>query len=166
MPEISLIAALGQNRVIGVDNRLPWRLPDDLRYFKALTLGHVIIMGRKTYESIGRPLPGRRTIVISRSGFSGPEGVKTAVSIEAALALCAQETEVFFVGGASLYAQVLPLADRLYLTEVDAAPDGDAIFPAFDLAIWRECRRERHRDASSGMRFDFVSYTRQRTGQV
>ncbi|MBI3155086.1 MAG: dihydrofolate reductase [Burkholderiales bacterium] len=159
-PRLSLIAALAANGIIGAGNALPWRLPEDLKRFKALTLGHPVIMGRKTFESIGRPLPGRRNLIVTRSaGYAAP-GCETAGSLEAALAACRGTTdEVFVIGGAQLYAQALPLAQRLYLTEIAAEFPGDAHFPAFDKAAWRESARERHR-AEAGWEFDFAVYER------
>jgi dihydrofolate reductase len=115
-PRISVIAALARNRVIGIENRLPWRLPEDLAHFKALTLNHPILMGRKTFESLGRPLPGRTNIVITRNPDYCKDGCSVAASIPAAIALCTDADEIFFIGGADLYAQAIPLADRLYLT--------------------------------------------------
>ena len=159
-PRVNLIAALGRNGVIGIDNRLPWRLPDDLKHFKALTLGHAVLMGRKTFESLGRPLPGRRNIVITRNAHYRPAGAEAAGSIEQALALCQDAAEVFFIGGADIYRQVLSLAERLHLTEVDASPAGDARFPAFDRSRWRELVREARRDEASGLSYAFVTYER------
>jgi dihydrofolate reductase len=160
-PRISVIAALARNRVIGIDNRLPWRLPEDLAHFKALTLGHPILMGRKTFESLGRPLPGRTNIVITRNADYRPEGCVVAASIPAALALCADADEVFFIGGAELYAQVIPLADRLYLTEVDIDAHGDACFPDYDPSLFRECSREsKTGEKGDALRFAFVVYER------
>lgn len=167
MPRISVIAALAKNRVIGIDNRLPWRLPEDLAHFKALTLGHPILMGRKTFESLGRPLPGRTNIVITRNPDYAPEGCRIAASIPAAIALCHTEDEVFFIGGAELYAQVIPLADRLYLTEVDIEADGDAWFPDYDRSAFKEISREPHTgEKGDALRFDFVVYARSEAGDV
>ena len=160
MLRISLIAAVGQNRVIGLDNRLPWRLPDDLKHFKALTLGHPVLMGRKTFESLGRPLPGRRNVVITRNAAYRAPGVETVNSPAAALALCRGAEEVFFIGGAELYREALPLVQRLYLTEVAASPPGDTFFPAFERAHWRESARDARRDAASGLEYAFVVYDR------
>jgi dihydrofolate reductase len=159
---ISLIAALARNRVIGIENRLPWKLSDDLQHFKALTLGHHILMGRKTYESIGRPLPGRTTVIISRAGFPAPEGCIVAHSVEEAIAACEADEEIFFVGGADLYRQALPLADRLYLTEIQADVEGDAWFPEFNRAQWNEVSRERRTEEASGLGYHFVVYDRSR----
>jgi dihydrofolate reductase len=127
-PRVSLIVAVAGNGVIGAGGRLPWHLSDDLRRFKRLTLGHVLLMGRKTFESIGRPLPGRRTIVLSRSGWRA-EGVETARDTEQALELAAGASEIFVAGGEEVYQRLLPLADRLLVTWVDAFPSGDANWP-------------------------------------
>jgi len=160
-PRISVIAALARNRVIGIDNRLPWRLPEDLAHFKALTLGHPILMGRKTFESLGRPLPGRTNVVITRNPGYRPEGCLVADSIPAAIALCKDADEIFFIGGAELYAQAIPLADRLYLTEVDIEAEGDAWFPDYDCSAFREVSRESHTgEKGDVMKFDFVVYER------
>jgi dihydrofolate reductase len=158
-PVLSVIAAMARNRVIGVRNTLPWRLPEDLKHFKALTLGHHIVMGRKTYESIGRPLPGRTTVIVTRDPVYRVEGCLTAGSIDAAVAACGRDPEIFFVGGAELYAQVLPRADRLYLTEIRADYEGDAWFPEFDRGQWREEARDPRVDAD-GLGYDFVRYGR------
>lgn len=160
-PRISIISALARNRTIGINNTLPWRLSDDLKYFKALTLGHHILMGRKTWESIGRPLPGRTTVIISRSDYPAPEGVKIAHSLQEAIDACGLDEEIFFVGGAELYAQALPLADRLYLTEIQAEVVGDAWFPEYDRSQWREVSRDRRHDEASGLDYHFVVYDRQ-----
>lgn len=171
-PRISLIAAVARNGVIGLENRLPWRLPEDLAHFKATTLGHPVVMGRKTFESLGRPLPGRHNVVVTRepgrlaaSLLEGSYPMGTSVqavsSIQEALDAAGGALEVFFVGGADLYAQILPLADRLYLTEVDIAPDGDARFPEFDRSVFRETARTWHQGVKGDpLRFDFVVYER------
>jgi len=163
-PRITLIAALASNRVIGAGNAIPWRLPEDLRRFKLLTLGHPIIMGRKTWQSLGRPLPGRTNIVISRSAdFTAPGGA-VAASLAAAVALAADTgtDEVFIIGGAELYAQALPIADCLQLTEINQAFAGDAYFPAFDATQWRETARQSHQaqHAEAGFDYAFVTYER------
>ncbi len=164
-PRLSLIAALAKNRVIGIDNRLPWKLPEDLAHFKALTLGHPILMGRKTFESLGRPLPGRRNIVITRNVNYPPAGCEIATSIPAAIDLCAETDEIFFIGGAALYKQVLPLVDRLYLTEVQTEAQGDAWFPEFDRAVFTEISRDSHiGEKGDALRFDFVVYERKPAG--
>ena len=142
---VTIVAAVGRNGVIGVDGRLPWHLPDELRRFKELTIGHVLVMGRRTYESIGRPLPGRTTVVVTRrpDWRPGAPGVLVAHgvadAVETALAV---DDEVFVVGGAEVYAAAIPLADRLALTFVDAEPDGDTFFPEVDWDDWRETARE------------------------
>ncbi len=160
-PRISVIAALAKNRVIGIENRLPWRLPEDLAHFKALTLGHPILMGRKTFESLGRPLPGRTNVVITRNPDYRPEGCLVAASIPAAIALCGEADEVFFIGGAELYAQAIPLADRLYITEVDVDAIGDAWFPDYDRRAFKEVSRVSHTgEKGDPLRFDFVVYER------
>lgn len=157
MPFLSVIAAMAKNRVIGIDNTLPWHLPDDLRHFKALTMGHHIVMGRKTYESIGKPLPGRVTVIVTRDADYRAEGCVIAHSLDDAIAACGDDTEIFFVGGAQLYAQVLPRAQRLYLTEIQAEYAGDACFPAIESSRWVETARE-HRVAADGLAYDFVTY--------
>jgi len=140
---LSLIAALGENRVIGVDNSMPWHLPGDFKYFKATTLGKPIIMGRKTWDSLGRPLPGRLNIVVSRQAGLVLEGAEVYPSLEAAVVRAEEWAkaqgvdELMLIGGAQLYAQGLAQADRLYLTRVALSPEGDAWFPEFDLEQWK-----------------------------
>jgi dihydrofolate reductase len=139
---VTLLAAVARNGVIGVDGGLPWHLPDELRLFKELTLGHVLVMGRRTFESVGRPLPGRTTVVVTRQPDWEAEGVLRAGSVEQALELAASiDDEVFVVGGAHVYADALPSADRLALTFVDAEPEGDTVFPEIDWTQWREVGR-------------------------
>jgi dihydrofolate reductase len=133
----SLIVAMSENRVIGRAGGLPWRLSADLRRFKRLTMGHHIIMGRKTYESIGRPLPGRTSVVVTRDGDYRPEQVLIAHSIEDAKRLAAGDDEVFFIGGGEIYRQVLPEVDRIYMTAVRADIAGDTFFPDMDHSDWR-----------------------------
>ncbi|BBF91375.1 dihydrofolate reductase [Blastochloris tepida] len=144
---IVIVAAVAENGVIGRNAALPWRLPSDLKHFKATTLGRPLVMGRKTYASIGRPLPGRLSIVVTRDrGFAAP-GVLAAASLTAALRAAEGEAlrrgtgEIMVVGGGELYAEALPLADRLVLTEVAARPEGDVHFPPFDRSRWRETAR-------------------------
>jgi len=158
---ISLIVALARNRVIGRDNQLPWRLSADLQHFKGLTMGKPIVMGRKTHESIGRPLPGRANIVVTRdSGFSA-EGCRVVHSIDEALVAAGDVDEVMIMGGENLYSQLLPRADRLYLTEVQAEVSGDAWFPEFDATQWQELERESHRaDENNEFDYDFVVLAR------
>jgi dihydrofolate reductase len=159
-PRLSLIAAVAANGVIGSDNALPWRLAEDLKRFRALTMGHPVIMGRKTFESIGRPLPGRRNIVISRNAGYKAGGCEVATSLSAALDSCrAGSNEIFVIGGAQIYAEALPQARRLYLTEIRRDFAGDARFPPFDRHHWQEISRERLR-TPEGLEFDFAVYDR------
>jgi dihydrofolate reductase len=142
---VTILAAVARNGVIGIGGGLPWSLPDELRRFKERTIGHVLVMGRRTYESIGRPLPGRTTVVVTRQPdwHVDSELVVTAASLFEALAKAAAlDDDVFVVGGAEVYAAALPLADRLELTHVDAAPEGDTAFPEVDWDDWREVGRE------------------------
>ncbi|QNM98159.1 type 3 dihydrofolate reductase [Chitinimonas koreensis] len=155
---LSLIAALSRNHAVGIDNKLPWHLPADLKYFKATTSGHPIIMGRKTYDSIGRPLPGRHNIVVTRNADWRADGVTVVHSIDAALAAAGDAAEVFLIGGATLYAEALPRADRLYLTEIDAEFQGDAFFPDWPRTAFREIRRERHE--TDTFSYSFAVYER------
>lgn len=141
---VTLIAALARDGVIGRDGGLPWRLPADLRRFKERTLGHAVVMGRRTYESIGRPLPGRRNLVLSRRGSFTPPGVEVFPSLSDALSAAGDAERVFVIGGAAVYAAALPLADRLELTLVDGSFDGDVRFPPFDEDAWVEIEREPH----------------------
>lgn len=157
---ISMIVAMAENRAIGRDNQLPWHLPADLKHFKAVTMGKPMLMGRKTFESIGRPLPGRRTIVITRDAAWRAEGVETAPSIDAALEMASTAEEVMIVGGAQIYAQAIEKADRLYVTEVATAADGDAFFPEIDTAIWFEVARDSHAAEGAGPAYAFVTYQR------
>ena len=152
---ISIIAAMARNRIIGRENGLPWHLPEDLRHFKRLTMGHHILMGRKTFESIGKPLPGRTSIVITRNRNYASQGVHCAASIEAALASCKGDDEIFFIGGAELYQQAIAYAERLYLTEIKKDFEGDARFPEYDKTLWHEISRESHVSAG-GLEYDFV----------
>jgi dihydrofolate reductase len=142
---VSLIWAMAKNRVIGIENRLPWKLPADMKWFRQHTLGKPIIMGRKTFESFGgKPLPERKNIVITQDKTYQPDNVKVTRSIDEALTLCGDEEEVMIIGGMSLYKQTLPIADRLYMTLVDAEPAGDAWFPEFDLGQWIETEKHIH----------------------
>lgn len=134
----SLIVARARNGVIGRGNAMPWHLPADLAHFKRVTMGHPVVMGRRTWDSIGRALPGRRNVVVSRSPGLALEGAEVASSLDEALARLAGSPEVFVIGGGQLYAEALPFADRLYVTEIDAAPDGDVRFPSIDPREWRE----------------------------
>ncbi|MFM4774737.1 type 3 dihydrofolate reductase [Aeromonas veronii] len=144
--KISMIAAMAHDRVIGKDNQMPWHLPADLAHFKRVTLGKPVLMGRKTFESIGRPLPGRRNLVISRNPDYQAEGIEVVGSVEAALALLAGSSveELMVIGGGHLYAEMLPSADCLYLTRIDLAVEGDTRFPAFDDGQWQRVDFESH----------------------
>ncbi|MDM5131514.1 type 3 dihydrofolate reductase [Aeromonas piscicola] len=145
--KISMIAAMAHDRVIGLDNQMPWHLPADLAHFKRVTLGKPVLMGRKTFESIGRPLPGRRNLVISRNPDYQADGVEVVDSVEAALALLASAgnvDELMVIGGGHLYGQLLPQADSLYLTRIDLAVAGDTRFPAFEEGEWHCVEREPH----------------------
>ena len=141
-PRIALVVAVARNGVIGAGGDLVWRISDDLKWFKKVTMGKPIVMGRKTHESIGKPLPGRANIVITRNADYAPEGVFVAPTVEAALDLAREEgaDEICVIGGGEIYAQTLPIADRIYLTRVDAAPEGDVFFPDLNEAAWRATR--------------------------
>lgn len=158
---LALIAAVGRNGAIGRDNQLLWHLPEDLKHFKRTTMGCPVVMGRRTFDSIARALPGRRNIVVTRNPAWSHEGVETAASLEAALARVRDAERVFVIGGGQLYAQALPLADELVLTEVDASPQADTFFPAWDRTAFIETSRERHA-AGDGPAFDFVTWERRR----
>ncbi len=158
---ISLIAALARNRVIGIGNRLPWHLPADLARFKALTMGKPILMGRRTHESIGRPLPGRLNIVLTRDPACHAAGCELAHTLDEALRLAGDSPEVMVIGGAQLYAECLPHAQRLYLTLVELEPEGDAFFPAFDASEWAEHERTTCApDDKNPYHYAFVTYDR------
>jgi dihydrofolate reductase len=162
-PSLELIAAVAANGVIGRGGQLAWHLPDDLRHFKQLTMGHPILMGRRTYESIGRPLPGRRSIVISTTLKAPPHPeVWIASSLDGALKLIAPDPgPAFVIGGAVLYAAALPRADVLHLTELDDAVEGDVLFPPFDRAGWRLTSAARHPcDERHAMAFTINRYER------
>lgn len=158
-PRVFVVAAVAANGVIGAGGKLPWHLPEDLKHFKALTLGHPVIMGRRTWESLGRPLPGRENIVVTRAaGYQAP-GASVAASLDAALALCAGEAVAFVIGGAKLYAAALPIAAGLVLTEIHRDYEGDTRFPPLDRGSWKETQRK-PQTAADGLRFDFVLYER------
>lgn len=154
---VALIAAMARNRAIGYKGQLPWRLPDDLRRFKAITMGHVLLMGRTTFESIGRALPGRRTIVVTRQhGWSAPD-VEVAHSIDAALEKAGLD-RVFVAGGGEVYAQTIDRADRLYLTKIDRVIEGDAFFPEFEEGAFEVIEHDPHMQAA--LPFEFVTLQR------
>ncbi|HEX9194546.1 MAG TPA: dihydrofolate reductase [Azonexus sp.] len=158
MSEIVIIAAVARNRVIGKDNRLLWNIPEDMAHFKALTSGHTVIMGRKTWESLPprfRPLPGRRNIVISRQADYAAPGAEVADSLENALKLASTAAVVFVIGGEQIYRQAMAVADRLEITEVDLEPDGDAWFPEIAAVDWKKTAK------TEGAGFAFVTYRRQ-----
>lgn len=165
MTLLTLIVARARNGTIGRDNTLPWRLPEDLAHFKRTTMGAPVIMGRKTWDSIGRPLPGRRNIVVSRNRALKLEGAEVAGSLEEAQRLCMGVEQVFLIGGAQLYEEALPSADRLVVTEIDADVDGDAFFPPIDRARWMETARETHHSAANGFDYAFVTYQRPPSGE-
>jgi len=152
---IVIIAAVGRNRAIGIGNRLPWRIPEDLARFKELTMGNAIVVGRSTFESIGRPLPGRINIVLTRRDDWSHDGVRTAGSLEESLEIAEEEgQDIFISGGAEVYKEALKIADRMELTEVDEEPEGDTFFPSVDWSSWKETAREPHQG------FAFVTYDR------
>jgi dihydrofolate reductase len=159
-PIVSILAAVARNGVIGRDNGLPWRLPEDLKRFKTLTLGHPVIMGRRTFDSIGRALPGRENIVVTRAREYDAPGCRVVHSLGAALSAAAGADEAFVIGGAEIYALALPLARRLYMTEIDADVEGDTVFPEYDRGAWSEIAREPGSPAPGGPRYDFVVYAR------
>ena len=157
-PALVLIVARARNGVIGCDNSLPWHLPDDLRRFKALTLGKPVLMGRRTHESIGRPLPGRANIVLTRDRQWTASGVTVVHSLDEALAAAGDVPEIMVIGGADLYRQTLPRAQRIELTEVEADVDGDTHLDSFHAADWRESAREYHSaDEGHAWAFNFVT---------
>ncbi len=160
--KIAMIAAMANNRVIGLENDMPWKLPDDLKFFKANTMGKPVIMGRKTFESIGsRPLPNRPNLVISRNAELSIPGVLVFQSVEAALATLEDVEEVIIMGGGQLYEQMLPLADKLYLTLIDADLKGDTLFPDWTEFQWHEIERVSHPiDERHAFAFDFVTLIR------
>lgn len=161
---VSFVVARADNGVIGRDNALPWHLPADLRHFKRLTVGKPVVMGRRTFESIGKPLPGRHNIVLTRGGWRA-EGVTVVPNLAEAIAAAgmdprARAEEVMVIGGAAVYADALPLARRVYLTEVHAAPEGDTLLPAFGADVWRETAREDHAAQDGRPAYSFVTLER------
>jgi dihydrofolate reductase len=158
---IALVVAVAENGVIGRGGALPWHLPDDLKFFKSVTLGKPVLMGRRTFESIGRPLPGRRNLVLTRSSPALPGEVEAVGSIDAALALVADAAELCVIGGAALYAEALPRAQRLYLTRVHGEFEGDVYFPPWIAADWRELERREHpADAHHAYAMSFLTLER------
>jgi len=160
---LAIVVAVAANGTIGANGTLPWRLPGDLRRFRSLTTGHAVVMGRRTWESIGRPLPERQNIVVTRSSDFAAAGAEIAHSLDEALRLARLPLPVFCIGGAELYREALPRADALYVTEVARAVPGDTVFPPFDRREWREAAREKHApDGPDALPFDFVTYVRRR----
>ena len=167
MPPLVIIAAVARNGIIGRDNQLIWRLKSDMKHFRAMTLGKPVIMGRTTYESIGKPLPGRTTIVMTRSRLFRAEGIEVAHTLDHAMALGGMAavgmgaSEVMVAGGAEIYAEFMPLAVRLEITEVDLSPQGDTSFPQIARSLWKEVRRETHPSGPDDeAAFAFVTYER------
>ncbi len=161
---ISLVAAVARGGVIGRDNAIPWRLPEDMARFRAITTGHPVVMGRRTWDSLSehyRPLPGRRNIVVTRNRDWHADCAERAGSLDDALRLLAGAPQVFVIGGAELYAAALPFADEILMTEVELDVEGDTVFPAFDREGFEEVSRERHMSAT-GTQFSFVTYSRRR----
>lgn len=160
--KLSMVAAMAANRVIGKDNVMPWHLPADLKHFKAVTLGKPVVMGRKTFESIGRVLPGRRNVVVSRQTPVDPKGADWVTSIQQALDLLADIEEVMIIGGAEIYRQCLPLTQQLYLTEIDLITDGDAFFPDYaSAAQWQLVEEKMHcPDATNPYHCRFITLQR------
>ncbi len=161
MSRLSRIVAMGKNRVIGANGAIPWRLPNELQLFKRVTMGHHIIMGRKTWESIGRLLPGRTTVIVTRQNNYAVPGALVAQSLEDAINACEKDEEIFVIGGGELYRQALPIAQRLYITTVDASPAGDTRMPDINLAEWRETSAEDHAaDERHAHAYRFAVYDR------
>jgi dihydrofolate reductase len=158
MSRISILVAVARNGVIGADNRLPWHLPDDLKYFKRLTTGHCVVMGRKTYDSIGRPLPDRKNVVITRQPDLRIDGAEVVRSLDEALAACAGDDEIFVIGGAEIFRQALDRTDRLYLTELQRDYEGDVLMPDYDRARWREVSRDPR--MAGDLEYHYVVYDR------
>lgn len=160
MTQITLIAAVAENGCIGINNSMPWHLPEDFKFFRTYTAGKPVLMGRKTWESLPKkPLPNRRNIIITRQSDYSADGAELAASLAAAIALCRDEAEVMIIGGADIYNQAMPLATDLRLTEIAKAVDGDTFFPTVSSAEWIEQSRENHTSAD-GWPFAFVHYTR------
>ncbi len=160
-PHVSILVAMAKNRVIGRNNALPWQLPPDLKRFKELTMGHHIVMGRKTYESIGRPLPGRTSVIITRQPDYQVPGAIVVASIDQALKVCSEgkevDQEIFVIGGAQIYRQSLGLCQRIYITEIQQEFDGDTLFPELNQQEWREISREKYRlNDGDGLEYHFV----------
>ena len=151
---------MAKNRVIGRDGHLPWHISEDLKRFKRLTMGHHIVMGRKTWESLGRLLPGRHHVIVSRQAGYRVTGAQVVQSLDAALAACASDDEIFIIGGGEIYRQALPVTDRIYLTEVAIEADGDTVFPEFSAEKWFETAREPKDDPASAIDYAFLTLER------
>jgi len=158
-PRVYLVAAVASNGIIGARGKLPWHIPEELQHFKRLTLGHPVIMGRRTWESLKRALPQRENIVVTRRQGYEAEGAAVASSLEAALAMCIGEPVAFVIGGTQLFEEAMPIAAGMVLTEIKRDYEGDTWFPKWDRSQWRESQREAH-TAGDGTRFDFVLYER------
>jgi dihydrofolate reductase len=164
MPELALIVAVARNGVIGRDGTLPWKFPQDLRRFRALTMGHALIMGRRTWESLPHALPGRQNIVVTRQRTFAGRGATVAHSLDHALRQVSQPAPAFCIGGGELFRDALPRATLAHVTQIDAVFDGDATFPALDAREWRETERESHAfDATLGFGYAFVTFKREPT---
>ena len=161
LPLVRFVVAYAANRVIGKDNDLPWKLPSDLAHFKRTTMGQPILMGRRTWESLGRPLPGRRNLVITRQADYQATGAEIFPTLDAALQACTEQESICVIGGAEIFKAALPLADEIVATEIHAEPDGDVFFPALNPAEWKEVSREPQPE-ENGLSFDFVVYQRAR----
>jgi dihydrofolate reductase len=160
---VSLIVAMSKHGVIGDQGRIPWHLPAELQRFKRITMGHHIVMGRKTWESIGRLLPGRKTVIVTRNPSYAVPGAIVADSLQAALAICLYDEEVFVIGGAELFREALPIADRLYLTVVDTELPGDTVMPDIDFSVWEAAASEEiAADDRNPFMFRFTRYERKR----
>ncbi|MFC4322762.1 dihydrofolate reductase [Litchfieldia salsa] len=160
---ISLLVAMDKNKLIGKDNDLPWRLPADLAYFKNLTMGHPIVMGRKTYESIGRPLPGRENIIITRNLSYAVEGCEVINSTEEIIELSKTKKEIFVIGGSEIFKEILPFVDKLYITEIEEEFEGDTFFPNFNLENWDLKTREKGiKDEKNPYEYYFCLYEKKK----
>jgi dihydrofolate reductase len=157
MAYLTLVVAIDAQRGIGVDNKLPWHLPEDLAHFKRVTLGHPIVMGRKTFDSIGRPLPKRRNIVVTRNAGWAHEGVEVATSLEQAMAMIGDE-QASIIGGAQIFGESMGIADRMIVTEIHHTFKCDTFFPPIDPQVWRETARETHHSDANGYDYAFVTY--------
>jgi len=156
---ISIIVAIGENRVIGKNNQLIWHLPADLKRFKQLTMGHAMIMGRKTFDSIGKALPGRTTVIITRQKDYKKENCLVAESLEKAIALCKNDPEIFIIGGAQVFEKAIPITDKIYLTQIHQSFDGDVFFPGLEKEKWKIESREDHKaDEKNPYDYSFINY--------